>query len=44
MNLSPMLLYLVLVEYRAFLYGSTVSVAWEDNKSAKAFFAVLNSS
>jgi len=44
MNLSPVLLYLVLVEHRAFLYGSIVSVDWEDNKSAKAFFAVLNPS
>lgn len=43
MNLCPVLLYLVLVGYRAVLYGSIVSVDWED-KSAKALFAVLNPS
>lgn len=34
----------MLIEYRAFLYGSIVSVDWKENKSAKAFFAVLNPS
>jgi hypothetical protein len=44
MNICHVLLYLVLVGYRAFIYGNIVSVDWEDNKSAKTFFAVLNPS
>jgi len=35
MNLCPVLLYPVLAGCRAFLYGSIVSVDWEDNKSER---------
>jgi hypothetical protein len=44
MNLCPLLMFLMLVGCHAFLYGSIVFVDWEGNKSAKAFFAVLNPS
>jgi hypothetical protein len=44
MNLCPVLMFLMLVGYRTFLYGSIVSVDREGNKGAKAFFAVLNPS
>jgi steroid 5-alpha reductase family enzyme len=44
MNLCPLLMFLMLVGYHAFLCGSVVSVDREGNESAKAFFAVLNPS